>query len=572
MSSLDELADLRLRLLQNGYRPVPISGPHLGGASAGKRPVLANWQIRCLSADTDEIIRWSQKYPQATNTGILCGEIVCVDIDIPNEALSTDIEICARAVLGITPLKRIGQFPKLALIYRTALPFRKWQTEEFHFVDGTVGRVEILAKGQQFVAFGIHPRTMAEYYWPATSPIQVPDAELPLINEEMVRSFMGAVEKVLHNAGGMGDKEIDVLEREGRKAARLSPGGAPSKDLVEEALRYLPNNDLPYDKWYRVGLSIHARDLGEEGRDLWEQWSATSAKNDPAITSAKYSSFSDVHTITVGTLFYLAKQNGWRRTKSTRKTGIDQADDERPTIHIRGGRQPQEIDLAETALIAANYGVYQRAGFVVRPAHRPIQVANGRVVTAHVLVESRAPHLRDLMTRAILWLKYDKRSEGWVKVNCPKDIPEGYLAREGHWALPVITRLFNRPTLRLDGSILDQPGYDQETGFLFDPEEQEYGAIPASPTQADALDSLAVLDALLFEFPFSAPVDRSVALSGILTAMIRSSIPTAPMHGVTAPVAGSGKSFYVDTPGPALSFSRPRFFPSRPWTQAGIPA
>ncbi len=40
--------------------------------------------------------------------------------------------------------------------------------------------------------------------------------------------------------------------------------------------------------------------------------------------------------------------------------------------------------------------------------------------------------------------------------------------------------------------------------------------------------------------------DRSVALSGILTAVVRRSLRTAPLHAYTAPTAGSGKTKLVD--------------------------
>jgi hypothetical protein len=51
---------------------------------------------------------------------------------------------------------------------------------------------------------------------------------------------------------------------------------------------------------------------------------------------------------------------------------------------------------------------------------------------------------------------------------------------------------------------------------------------------------------LLEGFPFDGPADRSVALSGILTALDRRSMETAPLHAFTAPEAGSGKSLLTD--------------------------
>ena len=74
----------------------------------------------------------------------------------------------------MTPASRIGRAPKILLAFRTDEPFDKVQTPEFHMLDGTVARIEVLATGQQFVAFGIHPDTKAPYHWPECSPLDVP--------------------------------------------------------------------------------------------------------------------------------------------------------------------------------------------------------------------------------------------------------------------------------------------------------------------------------------------------------------------------------------------------------------
>ena len=50
-------------------------------------------------------------------------------------------------------------------------------------------------------------------------------------------------------------------------------------------------------------------------------------------------------------------------------------------------------------------------------------------------------------------------------------------------------------------------------------------------------------------FPFLniyAVLRRKIALSAFLTACIRRSLPSAPMHAFTSPVPGSGKSMLVD--------------------------
>ena len=105
---------------------------------------------------------------------------------------------------------------------------------------------------------------------------------------------------------------------------------------------------------------------------------------------------------------------------------------------------------------------------------------------------------------------------------------------------------YQRPTLRPDGSVLDQPGYDVSTGLLLVETEVFYPPIPTAPTQLEALLALGVLERLLGGFPFVDKSSKAVALSCILSACIRRSLPTAPLHGFTAPAPGSGKSFLVD--------------------------
>ena len=142
--------------------------------------------------------------------------------------------------------------------------------------------------------------------------------------------------------------------------------------------------------------------------------------------------------------------------------------------------------------------------------------------------------------------KYDARAKDYVTTDPPMAIVKTLQQRTGRLKFPILTGVINAPTMRADGSILDAPGYDAGTGLLFDPAGVEFPAIPMSPTRADAQKALALLGELIESFPFVAEQDRSVALSAILTACIRRSLPTSPLHAFTAPVAGSGKSKLVD--------------------------
>ncbi len=549
------LTDLRLALWRNGYRPVPVAGAHLAIKSAGKRPLMKGWETVCATADEEEIARWTRAQRNCTNTGLLCGGLAGVDIDVPAEALAAEVETLAREMLGATPLKRIGRAPKLLLAYRAEAPFGKVQTPELMLHDGTVVRVEVLATGQQFIGFGIHPDTRAEYRWPDRSPLDVPAADLPVVTAGGCAAFVQRAEALLRQAGGESRSERKEIEREGRKTAGLNSREKPSREIVAEALGHVPNDDLPYDEWIRVGFALY-HGLGEAGRDLWEDWSAQSAKNDPSPTAAKWPSFAQGRSITVGTLFWLAGQNGWQRARAQRERqprrnpheGIDRdwAPTARPVIKVVAGDLPRVVDQGEGALIQADLGFYQRGSLVVRPAFMPVAVADGRKTLAHRLVHVRAHHVAEAMTRAASFERYDGRLEEWVAMDCTLRIAETYLARGGLWRLPVLAGLIDCPTLRPDGSILDAPGYDTATGLLFDPQGAAFPRLTPEPDKNEATLALGYLRGIVATFPFVSDGDRAVALSAILTAVIRRSLPTAPLHGFNAPTAGSGKSMLVD--------------------------
>lgn len=399
----------------------------------------------------------------------------------------------------------------------------------------------------------ITPDDHVRYHWPERSPLDMPLHELPIVSRDRCAAFIAAAEEYLRKVGGQTTADRREIDRDGRKAAGLKQKETPSRALIEEAVAHIRNDELPYDDWIKVGLALYAA-LGPDGRGLWETWSAEASKNDPAYTAEKWDSFSSVRSVTVGTLFWLARQNGWRaerleRVRTSRARIPDGQDDDgdgRPVIRIFAGFLHRAVDMAEGALMQAGLGYYQRGSMVVRPAMVPVAVSDGRTVDAPRLVDVKAHHMAEAFTRAANWKRFDKREGEWLSSDCPHRIAETFLAREGQWRLPVLTGIINCPTLRADGSILDLPGYDAQTGLLFDPQEVRFPALPRDPDRATALRALAFLMDLISTFPFVTDADRSVALSGILTALIRRSLPTAPLHGFNAPTAGTGKSMLVD--------------------------
>src|SRR6516165_12240180 len=113
------------------------------------------------------------------------------------------------------------------------------------------------------------------------------------------------------------------------------------------------------------------------------------------------------------------------------------------------------------------------------------------------------------------------------------------------WPFAPLTGLIQCPTLRRDGSLLDVNGYDECTGLVL-LNSLEVPPIAASPSREDAEAALELLSGLIEECPFVDQSSRAVALSMILTPVLRAAMEVAPMHLVTAPLAGTGKSYLAD--------------------------
>ena len=274
----DPISSIRLTLLQQGYEPIPIVGPDAPGQSPGKRPILSGWQT--IEISPDEVREWRRgRYRDCTNTGIRTGLLVAIDIDVLEPVLSDRLQDLALKVFGTTPLRRIGKAPKSLLCYRVAETIPKAETPEFILPDGTKAQIEVLAKGQQFVAYGIHPDTRTEYEWPEAGPDVVPLHDLPSVRADAIKAYLASAEVLIREAGGRSVKEIEAEEKAAREPPRQEraersarqDGSDFFRNVNTAALRdadrwikrlfpaayWQPNATTPPGAW-----RVHSKDLG----------------------------------------------------------------------------------------------------------------------------------------------------------------------------------------------------------------------------------------------------------------------------------------------------------------------
>ena len=301
MSSPTFMAAHGARLADNGYAVIPIMpGAKVPGRfSGGAWAPYPDWTRHCERATRSfEIDIW-QRWPDC-GVGIACGTVVGLDIDVMDAALAIQLTDLATEMLGDTPCIRIGQAPKRLLVYRA----------EAAFTGRKRHPLEVLARGQQFVAHAIHPGTGQPYSWPQDSLLDVPLASLPVVTEAQVMAWL--------------DRAYALIPAEMKPRTLVSdsaPEGAwkgPSDPrgtfaAVQAALAYIPNDDLDGASWITMGAAIKAA-LGEEGRQLWLDWSRQSAKSGASgkgdTPERRWASLRP-HSIGAGSIYAMAMERGW---------------------------------------------------------------------------------------------------------------------------------------------------------------------------------------------------------------------------------------------------------------------
>lgn len=206
----------------------------------------------------------------------------------------------------------------------------------------------------------------------------------------------------------------------------------------------------------------------------------------------------------------------------------------KPTVRVQAGALHRIVDRAER-LLADSGRYYQSAGLVTT-----VQTDPASNETAIVPVTQ--PALVRALSRVADWERYDGRAEAWVVADPPAKHAGVLFDSAEYPHLPVLRGIARQPHLRPDGSVVTASGFDKLTGRFGVFNARDY-RIAEKPTEADARAALALLDGLLEEVAFDTDVDRAAALSAMLTAACRPSLPTAPGFHVAAHTIGSGKSF-----------------------------
>lgn len=123
---------------------------------------------------------------------------------------------------------------------------------------------------------------------------------------EFIGGFLplGVVKGIIKRYQESGAKEMKLATQEYKAPADQAEAA--------DALRFIPAWGISYDEWLAVLMAIHSA-FGDAGLFLADSW-AQGKKNE---VSQKWKGFkaggNAAGAITIGTLFSIAKKNGWRR-------------------------------------------------------------------------------------------------------------------------------------------------------------------------------------------------------------------------------------------------------------------
>jgi hypothetical protein len=165
-------------------------------------------------------------------------------------------------------------------------------------------------------------------------------------------------------------------------------------------------------------------------------------------------------------------------------------------------------------------------------------------------VDEKAARLK--LCRAIEFVKTTQKG-GRIIVDPPLNLVRTILAF-GTWpGIPALKSLIQTPIIHPDAHICLSPGYDEKTGYYFDPgNDLTVPAIPDTPTPEDVSEAVSMMIEPFSEFPFDDDEKEQGAsiaavLAALLSVMARNLIAgPVPLLVVSKPAMGTGASKLCD--------------------------
>lgn len=146
------------------------------------------------------------------------------------------------------------------------------------------------------------------------------------------------------------------------------------------------------------------------------------------------------------------------------------------------------------------------------------------------------------------------------------------LARADWPGVPILRGIVTTPVLRRDGTLLQRPGFDKETG-LYHHQRHALDPVPDQPDGAAIAWAKALLDHVFGDFPFVSKSDKAQLLGCLFAPILRPYLPgPTPLLVISAGSPGTGKSLLKDVFGALYGIGELPWANSDPELRKGITA
>lgn len=266
-----------LAMLENGYLLTALP-------FAEKGPKRYGWQNRPLTR-----AECTSLHP-SSGLGVLCGvgenPIVALDFDVLDAQVAKRLK---EDVLRLLPsatlaLCRVGRAPKFALVFRAEREGWHKRSTAVYRKGGQKAQLEVLGKGNQMVAYNIHPDTKRPYEWDVLfgEPTEVSASELPVLTEKDVDEVLEMASRVFTEFGYSKEEGKGTTGQVGSDDdfAWADDSSRPIDGITLEYAEKLIREIKPdfssgtHNRWIAYGMALHHQFGGAEAAcDLWDRLS-----------------------------------------------------------------------------------------------------------------------------------------------------------------------------------------------------------------------------------------------------------------------------------------------------------
>lgn len=235
------------------------------------------------------------------------------------------------------------------------------------------------------------------------------------------------------------------------------------------------------------------------------------------------------------------KPNGKRRSKRSRAPNEIAG---RPSLSLVPYRERAAADVACKVIAEQATHVYQRGGMLVRVVAEPEPNPSGPVSAgAPRITQLPKPVLRETLDELFCITAPNKKGE--FEATHPPDWFVSLIDARGEWPVRRLEMVVQCPMIRPDGTVIVAPGYDAETGLLYEPNYAPLEMLEV-PLRHHALAALDEIKDIVCDFPFVAPKHLAGWVALALTPFARMAFrgPT-PLGVMDGSVAGVGKGKLV---------------------------